>query len=76
MWVPTHHSTVRPPVEDGGDGLQIRMVAANILDKQSRTADKGLLSNLRVRSWLNPVGGSCEHGTEPSSNIKVRKFLD
>jgi hypothetical protein len=31
----------RPQVADGGDGLQIWRVAANILNKQSRTADKG-----------------------------------
>jgi hypothetical protein len=31
----------RPRVADGGDGLQIWMVSANILNKQSRTADKG-----------------------------------
>jgi hypothetical protein len=31
----------RPQVADGGEGLQIWRVAANILDKQSRTADKG-----------------------------------
>jgi hypothetical protein len=31
----------RPQVADGGDGFQIWRVAANILNKQSRTADKG-----------------------------------
>jgi hypothetical protein len=31
----------RPQVADGGDGLQIWRVAVNILNKQSRTADKG-----------------------------------
>jgi hypothetical protein len=30
----------RPQIADGGDGLQILSVAANILNKQSRTADK------------------------------------
>jgi hypothetical protein len=31
----------RPQVANGGDGLQIWRVAANILNKQSRTADRG-----------------------------------
>jgi hypothetical protein len=31
----------RPPVADGRDGLQIWRVAANMLSKQSWTADKG-----------------------------------
>jgi hypothetical protein len=39
--VPCHQGMARPHVADGGDGLQIWKVAANILNKQSRTADKG-----------------------------------
>jgi hypothetical protein len=41
-WVPCHHGMARPQVADGGDGLQIWRVAANILYeyKQSQTADK------------------------------------
>jgi hypothetical protein len=35
-------------VADGGDGLQIWKLAANILNKQSRTADKGRSSSLGV----------------------------
>jgi hypothetical protein len=38
-WVPCHHSMARPQGADGGDGLQTWRVAANILNKQSRTAD-------------------------------------
>jgi hypothetical protein len=38
----------RPQVADAGDGLQIWRVAANILNKQSLTADKGWSSNLVV----------------------------
>jgi hypothetical protein len=38
----------RPQVADGGNGLQIWRVAANILNKQSRTADKGWSSSLGV----------------------------
>jgi hypothetical protein len=40
-WGPFHHGMARPQVADGGDGLQIWKVAANILNKQSRTADRG-----------------------------------
>jgi hypothetical protein len=35
-----HHGMARPQVADG-DSLQIWKVAPNILNKQSRTADKG-----------------------------------
>jgi hypothetical protein len=38
----THHQAMaRPQVVDGGDYLQICRVAASILNKQSRMADKG-----------------------------------
>jgi hypothetical protein len=40
-WVPCHHDMARPQVVDGEDALQFWWVAANILNKQSRTADKG-----------------------------------
>jgi hypothetical protein len=36
----------RPQVADGGNGLQIWRVAANILNKQSWIADKGWSSSL------------------------------
>jgi hypothetical protein len=38
----------RPQVVDGGESLQIWKIAENILNKQSRTADKGWSSNLEV----------------------------
>jgi hypothetical protein len=38
----------RPKVADGGDALQVWREAANILNKQSRTADKGWTSTLGV----------------------------
>jgi hypothetical protein len=37
---------VHPQVVDGGDGLQIWRIAANILNKKSWTADKGWSSGL------------------------------
>jgi hypothetical protein len=39
---------MRPQVADGGYGLQTWRVAANILTKQSLTADKGRSSSLGV----------------------------
>jgi hypothetical protein len=40
-WVPCHHGMVHPRVADGGGGLHIWRVAANVLNKQSQTADSG-----------------------------------
>jgi hypothetical protein len=40
-------------VADGGDGLQIRKVASDILKKQSRTADNGWSSSLWVGRGTN-----------------------
>jgi hypothetical protein len=52
-WVPCHHGMARPQVVDGGDSLQIWRVAANILNKQPRTADKGWASILGVGRGAN-----------------------
>jgi hypothetical protein len=41
MWDPCHHSMMRPQVVDGEDALQVWKVAANILNKQLHTANKG-----------------------------------
>jgi hypothetical protein len=41
-----HNGVGRVQVTDGGDGLQIRRVAANILNKQPRAADGGWSSSL------------------------------
>jgi hypothetical protein len=48
-WVPCHHGMARPRVADGGDGLQIWKVAAIILNKQSRTANREWLC--RLEGW-------------------------
>jgi hypothetical protein len=58
-----HHGMTRPRVADGVDGLQIRRVHANILNKQSWTADRGWSSSLGVglvtkcqtgpRNWMD-----------------------
>jgi hypothetical protein len=43
----------RPRVADGGDALRLWREAANILNKQSRTADKGWSSRLGVGRGAN-----------------------
>jgi hypothetical protein len=52
-WVHCHHGMARPRVTDRGDGLQIWRVAANMLNKQSRTADSGWSSSLGVGRGAN-----------------------
>jgi hypothetical protein len=52
-WVHWHHSMARPRVADRGYGLQIWRVAANILNKKSRTADSGWSSSLGVGRGAN-----------------------
>jgi hypothetical protein len=52
-WVPCHHGMALPQVADGGESLQIWRVAANILNKQSRTADKGWPSSSGVGRGAN-----------------------
>jgi hypothetical protein len=59
-WVPRHRGMTRPQVANGGDGLQIWGVAANILNKQSRTADK---------VWSTSSG--VVRGTKHSSHKKI-----
>jgi len=62
----------RPRVADGGDGLQIWRVAANILNKQSRTAEKSWSSSLGVGRGAN----KSLHGNEPSVYMGDVEFLD
>jgi hypothetical protein len=55
-WVHCHHGMAGPRVADKRDGLQIWRVAANILNKQSRTAESGWSSSLVVgRRSNNPT---------------------
>jgi hypothetical protein len=51
--VPYHQCTARPQVVDGGDGLQIWRVAANILNKQSRIVNKEWFSSFGVGRGAN-----------------------
>jgi hypothetical protein len=46
--VPCDHGMARSQVADVGDGLHIWRVAANILNKQSRAADKVWSFNLGI----------------------------
>jgi hypothetical protein len=48
-----HHGIARSRVADAGDGLQMWNVAANVLNKQSRTADKEWYSSLGVGRGAN-----------------------
>jgi hypothetical protein len=54
--VPYHLGKARPQVADGGDGLQIWRAAANILNKQLRTGDKG-----GPPAWRLDVGLTTPH---------------
>jgi hypothetical protein len=47
-WVPFYHGMARSQVSVRGDGLHIWRIAANILNNQSRTANKGWPSSLVV----------------------------
>jgi hypothetical protein len=47
-YIHCHHGMACPQAADGGDGLQIWRVAANIFNKQWRTAEKGWSSSLGV----------------------------
>jgi len=43
-----HHVMERPQVAEGGDDFQIWMVAANISNNKSQTANKGWSSSLQL----------------------------
>jgi hypothetical protein len=47
-WAPCQRGMARPQVSDGGGDLQLWRVAANILNKQARTADQVQSSSLGV----------------------------
>jgi hypothetical protein len=47
-WVASHHGTASLQVINGGGGLQICREAASIVNKQSRTSNKGCYYELRV----------------------------
>jgi hypothetical protein len=51
-WVPFHHGMARPQVADG-EGCQIWRVPENILNKQSRRAERGWSSSLGIGLGAN-----------------------
>jgi hypothetical protein len=51
--VPYQHGMACPQVADGGDAHHFWREAANLLNKQSRTADKGWSSSLGVEHGAN-----------------------
>ncbi|KAJ4427975.1 hypothetical protein ANN_23988 [Periplaneta americana] len=62
-----HHGTACPHVADRGDGLQIWRVAANILNKQSWTADKE--EEMILGDMLLELHDSCEqYGMKINAN--------
>jgi hypothetical protein len=78
-------------VADGGDGLQIWRVVANMLNKEWQGAGgpsvwglgKGLTTPYRKKGArcdmlrrASKLAGSCEHGNEPSGSIKGGEFID
>jgi hypothetical protein len=60
-WVPCHHGMARPQVADGGDGLQIWRVAAIILNKKSRSANREWLCILK--RWAGADNPHCKYRT-------------
>jgi hypothetical protein len=52
-----HHSMARPRVADGRDGLQRWWLAANIMNKQPRTNNKGRSSSLGLGVGLTTLHG-------------------
>jgi hypothetical protein len=56
-WVPCHHGMGRPQVADGGDALQVWRVPANILNKQSRRAEKEWSSSFWVEREVSYIVG-------------------
>jgi hypothetical protein len=52
-WVPYYRGVASPQVADGGHGLQIRRVAADILNKLSQATEKGWSSSFVIGSGAN-----------------------
>jgi hypothetical protein len=50
---PCHHIFVHPQDANWGDGLQVRRTAANTLNNQLQTADKGWASSLAAEGRAN-----------------------
>jgi hypothetical protein len=65
------HGMVRPQVADGEDSLRIWREAANILNKQSWTADKG-----GPPAWGLGVGLTTPHRKKQACYIRSQEALN
>jgi hypothetical protein len=71
-WDPCHHRMAPPQVAGGGDGLQTCRVDANIMNKHSRTADKGWSSSLGLGAELKTAHRkkkACYEVTQRASDL-------
>ena len=63
---PCHQDMAHPQLAGAGDGLHLCRVAANILNKQSRTENKGWSFSLEVDRGVNSLTVSYELFTRAS----------
>jgi hypothetical protein len=71
-WVPCHRGMARPQVADGGDALQLWVVAANILNKQLLKADKRWSSCLWAGCGANsfsPYKKACYENVQEALDV-------
>jgi hypothetical protein len=64
-----------PQVADGGNGLQIWKIVANILNKQSPTADKGWSSRSGVGDNNSPLKNKRLTKCQKSILINIYKIM-
>jgi hypothetical protein len=75
-WVHCHHGMERPRVSDRGDGLQIWRVAANMLNKQSQTADGGGSSSLGLGGALTTLPRKTQYLLRITTHsLRTRHYL-
>jgi len=72
MWsVPCHHVIASPHFVDGNDNLQMWTVAANLLNRQASTYDKGWFFGMGIESGPNnslAIVMKCYTDNQPSNN--------
>jgi hypothetical protein len=73
--VPCHRGMALPQVADGGNALHLWRKVANILNKQSRTADKGWSSSLGVGRGAN-ISSPQENNLVTKTFTKPRTWTD
>jgi hypothetical protein len=72
--VPCHHSMLCPQVANGEDSIQIWRVDANILNKQSQTANKGWSYSLGVGRAAKNVSLFKKFITKCTQGLRLRFF--